>query len=226
MEQATEPIPPHHPPSRHEDHRFARSQRRHLPQRAMRPVGVVMIGILTQHRHQVPTSNDEHPVQALAADRAHPALRVGIRPRRPHPAETGVLATCAVERASIRRSRCSWRSAHPHAAATPPSRAARNEACAQSAIAAGSIILVSLHACRAPNRSACKPRSQRRVRPGRVPSERKARMSMRLRFSGGRRHRARFPDRWRRRAGPGRRAAPGTTGRRPRSRPRRKRRRR
>src|SRR6266568_7499550 len=45
---------------------------------------VVMLGILIQHRHQLPTSNDKHAVQALAADRAYPPLRRGICARRPH----------------------------------------------------------------------------------------------------------------------------------------------
>ena len=43
-----------------------------------------MLGILIQHRHQLPTSNDKHAVQALAADRAYPPLRRGICARRPH----------------------------------------------------------------------------------------------------------------------------------------------
>jgi Integrase core domain len=84
MKQSTEPISPHHPASRHEDHGFAGCKRRRLPQCAMGTVDVVMIGVLAQHRHEVPTSDDEHPVQALAADRTHPPLRVGIRPWRPH----------------------------------------------------------------------------------------------------------------------------------------------
>jgi hypothetical protein len=49
MEQPTEPIPSHDTPTRHEDHGFARPKRRRLPQRAMRTVDVVVIGILTEH---------------------------------------------------------------------------------------------------------------------------------------------------------------------------------
>ena len=43
-----------------------------------------MINILSQHRHQMPTSKDQHPVQQLPPHRAHPPLRGGVRPRRPH----------------------------------------------------------------------------------------------------------------------------------------------
>ncbi len=78
MEQPTKPIPPHHPPSRHEHQWFARSQRRRLPQGAMRPMGVVVVGILTQHRHQTPTPDDQQLVEALAAEPADLALH-------PHP---------------------------------------------------------------------------------------------------------------------------------------------
>jgi hypothetical protein len=47
-------------------------------------MAVVVIGVLDQHPPQLPTANDQHPVQHLPPNRAHPPLRVRIRPRRPH----------------------------------------------------------------------------------------------------------------------------------------------
>jgi hypothetical protein len=41
-------------------------------------VAVVVGGVLAQDRHQMTFTDDEHPVGALAADRAHPALREGV----------------------------------------------------------------------------------------------------------------------------------------------------
>ena len=43
-----------------------------------------MVGVLGQHRHQQPTSQDQRPVQHLPPNRAHPPLRIGVRPRSPH----------------------------------------------------------------------------------------------------------------------------------------------
>jgi hypothetical protein len=48
-----------------------------------------VIGVLSQHRLQLSTSEDEHPVQHLTPNGADPSLRVGIRPWRP----TGVRST-------------------------------------------------------------------------------------------------------------------------------------
>jgi hypothetical protein len=84
MDQATEPISSHHPPSRHEDPRFVRPEWRHLSQGAVRTVDVVMVNVLDQYSLQMPTSQDQHPVQDLTTDRADPPLGVRVRPRRPH----------------------------------------------------------------------------------------------------------------------------------------------
>ncbi len=80
-------------------HEFAKPQWRHLPQGTVRTVHVVMVDVLGQHRLQLLASEDEHPVQHLASllasedehpvqhlasNGAHPPLRVGVRPRRPH----------------------------------------------------------------------------------------------------------------------------------------------
>jgi hypothetical protein len=43
-----------------------------------------MVDVLDQYSLQLPASHDQHPVQHLPPNRAHPPLRIGIRPRRPH----------------------------------------------------------------------------------------------------------------------------------------------
>jgi hypothetical protein len=43
-----------------------------------------MAGVLAQDQAQVPLAGDQHPVQALAAGAADPALRDRVRARRPH----------------------------------------------------------------------------------------------------------------------------------------------
>jgi hypothetical protein len=83
MDEPTKPISSHDPPSRRQDNWLAGRKWRCLPQGPVRAVAVVMIGILGQHRPQLPTSEDQHPVQHLSPNRAHPPLRVGIRPWRP-----------------------------------------------------------------------------------------------------------------------------------------------
>src|SRR5690242_15180018 len=45
--------------------------------RRVRTVAVVRAGILSQHRPQLPASENEHSVQHLTPNRAHPPLRVG-----------------------------------------------------------------------------------------------------------------------------------------------------
>ncbi len=41
-----------------------------------------MVGVLGQHRPQLPASEDEHPVQHLTTYRADPAFGGGVGPRR------------------------------------------------------------------------------------------------------------------------------------------------
>ncbi len=55
---------------------------RSLFERAMRPVRVVVGRVLGQHVHELPLVEDQHPVQAFAADGAHPPLGVGVGLRR------------------------------------------------------------------------------------------------------------------------------------------------
>jgi hypothetical protein len=44
----------------------------------VRAVAVVVVNVLGQYSLQLPASQDQHPVQYLPPDGAHPALRVGI----------------------------------------------------------------------------------------------------------------------------------------------------
>jgi hypothetical protein len=83
MDQPTEAISPHDPCRRRQDNWHAGSEWRRLPQGAVRSVQVVMVDVLGQHRPQLPAAQDQHPIQHLTPNRAHPPLRIGIRPRRP-----------------------------------------------------------------------------------------------------------------------------------------------
>jgi hypothetical protein len=115
MEQPAESIPPHNPPARQEAHLLARAKRRRLPQRAMQPVAVVVLDILTQHPHQVPASTtgirskhsrrtvpthrsawafarrphrrDEHLHRLSGNDRVERALAAPIADHKPQPAD-------------------------------------------------------------------------------------------------------------------------------------------
>jgi hypothetical protein len=84
MDQPTESISSHDASSRQDDRWFGRPERWCLPQGAVRAVHVVMIGVLGQHRPQLPASEDDHPVKQLTANGADPPLRVGVRPWCPH----------------------------------------------------------------------------------------------------------------------------------------------
>jgi hypothetical protein len=63
-----------------------------LLQRLVRPMAVVMIGVLAEDQPQVPLAGDQHPVQALAAGAGNPPFGDRVRTRRldgrlddPHP---------------------------------------------------------------------------------------------------------------------------------------------
>jgi hypothetical protein len=47
------------------------------------PVPVIVPDVLSQDSPEMPLAEDQHVVQALAAQRAHEPLRVGVRSRRP-----------------------------------------------------------------------------------------------------------------------------------------------
>ena len=72
-----------------------------LLQRPVRPMSVVMIGVLTKDQPQVPFVGDQHLVQALSAGAAHPALRDRVPPRR----RTGVLMIRTPVAVNTRRTR-------------------------------------------------------------------------------------------------------------------------
>ena len=82
-DQAAEPVAPHHPDIRAYCGRMRASSGRFVLQRPVRPMKVAMVYVLAEDQQQVPLAGDQHPVQALAAGTAHPALRDRIHPRRP-----------------------------------------------------------------------------------------------------------------------------------------------
>jgi hypothetical protein len=53
-------------------------------ERAVRPVLVVVAAVDAEHVLEVAASEDEDPVEAVGAERAHPALGVGVGVRRLH----------------------------------------------------------------------------------------------------------------------------------------------
>ena len=84
MDQPAESIASDNPSSQRDDRWFGGPKRWGLPQRPVRAVAVVTVGVLGQHRPQLPAAEYQHPIQYLPADHAHPPLGVGIRPWRPH----------------------------------------------------------------------------------------------------------------------------------------------
>jgi hypothetical protein len=87
-DQATEPITVQNPDAGIRSGRNRMPGRRPLMQRPMRPMRVVMIGVLAEDQPQLPLVGDQHPVQALAAGAGDPPFgdRVGPhRQRRPVP---------------------------------------------------------------------------------------------------------------------------------------------
>ena len=65
------------------------SVRRLKPERPVGTVAVVMLDVDPQDLLEMASADDQQPVQALGADRADPALRVGVRLG----ARTGVTST-------------------------------------------------------------------------------------------------------------------------------------
>jgi hypothetical protein len=85
---------------------------RPLAQRTMRPMFVVVHGVLAEDGCQVPFAGDEHAVGAFPADGAHPAFSERVRPRRLRrvlmtvmPAAVNTVSKAAVNFASRSRSR-------------------------------------------------------------------------------------------------------------------------
>ena len=65
--------------------RLVLTQYKPLMQRPMRPVRVVMTGVLAEYQPQVPLAGDQHPVQALTAGAGDPAFRRSRSPETPGP---------------------------------------------------------------------------------------------------------------------------------------------
>src|SRR6266508_7014850 len=59
-------------------------ERCRLPERTVGPMLVVVRQIARQHRLQLPSAHDQHPVEQLTTDGADPPFRVRVRPRRQH----------------------------------------------------------------------------------------------------------------------------------------------
>ena len=87
VDQAAESVPPEHADTCTFRQGIGSPGRRILLQRPVRPVGVVVIGVLAGDEPQMAFTSDQHPVQAFAAGAADPAF--GDRVRRG--ACTGVL---------------------------------------------------------------------------------------------------------------------------------------
>jgi len=86
VDQAAEPVPPQNPDTCACCGRVLASGGRVLVQRPVRPVAVVVIGVLAEDQLQVPFAGDQHPVQALAAGTGDPAFGYSVgRSRRLHP---------------------------------------------------------------------------------------------------------------------------------------------
>jgi tight adherence protein B len=66
------------PPARRDDRVVRRARAVGPAQGAVRAVAVVMLGVLSQHRPQLPAADDQHPVQQLPPDGAHPSLGGGV----------------------------------------------------------------------------------------------------------------------------------------------------
>ena len=86
MDQPTEAISSHDPPRRRQDNWHAGPKWRRLPQGAMRTMAVVVIGVLGQHRPQLPASQDQHPVQHLPPNPCRPSAPRRRSPAAPAPA--------------------------------------------------------------------------------------------------------------------------------------------
>jgi hypothetical protein len=86
VDQAAESVPPEHADACAFRQGIGSPRRRILLQRPVRPVGVVVIGVLAGDEPQMPFTSDQHSVQAFAVGAADPAFgdRVGPR-RRLHP---------------------------------------------------------------------------------------------------------------------------------------------
>jgi len=82
VDQAAEPVPPRNPDTCACCGRILPPGGRVLARRPVRPVAVIVIGVLAEDQPQVPFAGDQHPVQALAAGAGDPAFGYSVRARR------------------------------------------------------------------------------------------------------------------------------------------------
>ena len=95
VDQATETVPAQNAHTGHVSGWVCAASGRVLLQRPVRPVRIVMIGVLGQDQPQVPFAGDQHPVQALAAGTGDPAFGYSIAPHRQlHPIQVTGTEGC------------------------------------------------------------------------------------------------------------------------------------
>ena len=99
VQQPSQPRSPIHSASG-ADGRYARDQR--IVQPLMTPLAVVMLDILMQSTSEMAFTHRNHPVEAFFFDRAHEALCVRIRVRRPHGRQHDVNPGVAQESLYVR----------------------------------------------------------------------------------------------------------------------------
>jgi hypothetical protein len=79
VDQAAQPVPARNLDTCAFGRRIRASAGRPLAECPVRPVGVVVVGVLAEDQMQVPFAGDQHPVQALAAGTGDPPFGHGIR---------------------------------------------------------------------------------------------------------------------------------------------------
>jgi hypothetical protein len=82
VDEAAEPIPPENARIRHGCGWMRTPGGRVVVQRPVRPVAVVVTGVLAEDQPQVPFARDQHLVQALAASAGDPAFGYSVAPHR------------------------------------------------------------------------------------------------------------------------------------------------
>ena len=83
VDQAAEPVSAHNAYTGHFRRRVRAPCGRVLLQCPMRPVDVVVIGVLAEDQPQVPLTGDQQAVQALAAGTDNPSFGDRVHPGRP-----------------------------------------------------------------------------------------------------------------------------------------------
>ena len=82
VNQAAESVPAQNTHTGHSGGWMCAASGRALQQRPMRPVRIVVIGVLAKDQPQMPFTGDQQTIQALAAGTAYPAFGDRIAPHR------------------------------------------------------------------------------------------------------------------------------------------------